>query len=113
MRVPGHNRDALAGAKRRLVLVSYIPGGAITIAYGIREAVAAADRDGVRRRASRRQLRRLTRRKIASRYRTLTTEGAPGPSKASDVGADDGGGQCVVSDGAEATAMVKSCMTAF
>ena len=32
------------------------------------------------------------RRKIASRYRTLSTEGAPGPPEASNVRADDGGG---------------------
>ena len=40
----------------------------------------------------RRLLRRLTRREIVSRYRTLSTEGAPGPPEASDVRADDGGG---------------------
>ena len=49
----------------------------------------AMARDGVR---QRRQLRRLTRHEIASRYRTLTAEGAPGPPEASDVRADDGGG---------------------
>ena len=74
------------------ILVGSIPSDAITIAYGVRKAVAANDRDGVRQCASRRQLRRLTRREIASRYRNLTTEGAPGPPKASDVRADDGGG---------------------
>ena len=66
--------------------------------------------DGVR---QRRQLRRLTRHEIASRYRTLTAEGAPGPPEASDVRADDGGGPCTVSDGAEEAAMVKSCWTAL
>ena len=67
-------------------------------------------RDGVRRR---RLLRQLTRHQIPSRYRTLTAEGAPGPSEASDVQADDGGGLCAVSDGAEAAVMVKGCMTAL
>ena len=55
--------------------------------------------DGVR---QRRQLRRLTRHEIASRYRTLTAEGAQGPPEARHVGADDGGGLCAVSNGAEA-----------
>ena len=63
--------------------------------------------DGVR---QRRQLRRLTRHKIASRYRTLTAEGATGPPEASDVRGDDGGGPCAVSDGAEVPAIVNSCM---
>ena len=66
--------------------------------------------EGVRRR---RLLRRLTRHKIASRYRTLTAEGAPGTSEASDVRADDGGGPCAVSDGTEARAMVKFFWTAL
>ena len=60
-----------------------------------------------------RRLRRLMRDKIASRYRTLTAEGAPGPPEASDVRADDGGGPCAVSDGAEVAAMVESCWTAL
>ena len=56
---------------------------------------------------------RLLHRKIIPRYRTLSTEGAPGPPAASDVRDDDGGGPCAVLDEAEAAAMVKSCMTAF
>ena len=66
--------------------------------------------DGVR---QRRQLRRLCGHEIASRYRTLTAEGAPGPPEASDVRDDDGGGPCAVSDGAEAATIVKSYWTAF
>ena len=66
--------------------------------------------DGVQRR---RLLRRLTRHKITSRYRTLNPEGAPGPPEASDVQADDGGGPCAVLDGTEVAAMVKSYMTAL
>ena len=75
-----------------------IPGGASTIAYGVCEAVAADDRDGVRRHASRRKLRWLTRRKIASRYRTLTADGSQGtPEAIHGLGFDDGG-PCAVSD---------------
>ena len=48
-------------------------------------------------------------RKIASRHETLTADGSPGPSEASDVRADDGGETSVVSDGANVAAMVKSC----
>ena len=70
--------------------------------------VAASN--GVRRR---RLLRRLTRHEIASRYRTLTAEGALGTLEASDERDDDGGGPCAVSDGAEAAVMVKSWLTAF
>ena len=70
--------------------------------------VAASN--GVRRR---RLLRRLTRHEIASRYRTLTAEGALGTLEASDERDDDGGGPCAVLEGAEATAMIKSCWTAL
>ena len=49
---------------------------------------------------------RLLRCKITPRYRTLSTESAPGPPKASDVRVDNGGGMCAVSDGAEAATMV-------
>ena len=66
--------------------------------------------NGVQRR---RLLRWLMRNKIASRYRTLTAEGVPGPPEASNVRAEDGGGPYAVLDGAEAVAMVKSCMTAL
>ena len=66
--------------------------------------------DGVRQRCL---LGRLTRHEIASRYRTRTAEGAPGPLEAIDVRDDDGGGPCAVSDGAEDTAIVKSCWTAL
>ena len=81
----------------------------------IETAVAADDRDG-RGGASQKSrclLRRLTRHKIASRYRTLGTEGVPGPLEASDVRDDDGGGPCAVLDGAEAATMVQSYWTAF
>ena len=61
----------------------------------------------------RRLLRRLTRHKIVSQYRTLTAKGAPGPPGASDVWADDGGGPCAVLDGVEAETIVKSYWTAF
>ena len=56
---------------------------------------------------------RLLRRKITPCYRTLSTESDPGPPEASGVQADDGGGLCAVLDGAEAAAMVKSCMVAL
>ena len=49
------------------VLISSVPGGANTIAYGNRLAIAA---DSVRRHATASKLRRLLRRDIASRYRT-------------------------------------------
>ena len=65
------------------------PGGDISIAYDDRDGSCGVACDGVRRR---RLLRRLTRREIASRYRTLGTEGAPGPLEASDVQTDDCGG---------------------
>ena len=66
--------------------------------------------DDVRRRCL---LRRLTRHKIASRYRTLTAEGAPGPPEASDMQAADGSGPCAVLDGVEAATIVKIYLTAF
>ena len=84
-------------------------GGTMDRVYGDREAIAgrrATACDSVQRRCL---LRRLTRRKISSRYQTLSTEGAPGPPAASDVRADDGGRPCAVSNGAEVAAMVKSC----
>ena len=60
-----------------------------------------------------RLLRWLTHHEIASRYRSLTAEGDPGPPEASDVQDNDGGEPCAVSDGAEAAVMVKSCLTAL
>ena len=66
-----------------------VPGGAIPNVYDNRDGRRRAACEGVRRR---RLLRRLTRRKIASWYRTLSTEGAPGPPEASNVQAEDGGG---------------------
>ena len=63
-------------------MVVSILGDAFVIVHGDQEAVAADDRDGVRRRASRRLLRRLLRREIASRYGTLTTDGSQGPPEA-------------------------------
>ena len=64
------------------ILIDPSLGGAITIAYSVREVVAAGVRDGVQRRASRRQLKRLLRREIVSRYRTLTADGSQGPLEA-------------------------------
>ena len=95
------------------LLIDRSLGGAMDSVYGDREAIAgrrATACDGVRRR---RLLRRLCGHEIASRYRTLTREGAPGPPEAIDVRDDDGGGPCAVSDGAEAAVMVKSWLTAF
>ena len=74
------------------LLIDRSLGGAMDSVYGDREAIAgrrATACDSVRRR---RQLRRLCGHKIASRYRTLTAEGAPGPPEASDVRDDDGRG---------------------
>ena len=85
----------------------------MAIVCGNREAIAAMivmACDGVR---QRRQLRRLCGHKIASRYRTLTAEGAPGTPEASDVRDDDGGRPCAVLDEAETAVMVNSFMTAF
>ena len=90
------------------ILVVSIPDGAITVAHGDRETIAAGDCGGVRRRVKT-LLRRLTRHEIASRYRTRTAEGAPGPPEASDMQADDGGGTCAISDGVEEAVMVKNC----
>ena len=61
------------------LLIDSIPGDAITIVHGDREAIAADDRGSVRQRASHHLLRRLLRYKIASRYGNLTTEGSQGP----------------------------------
>ena len=92
------------------ILIDRSPGSAIPIVYD--------DRDGRRRERSCRRMSRclaarLLRCKISPWYRTLSTEGALGPPEASDVRADDGGGSSAISDGAEASAMVQSCMTAF
>ena len=73
------------------LLIDRSLGGAMAIVYGDREAIAgrrATACDGVR---QRRLLRRLCGHEIATRYRTLTTEGAPGPPEAIDVRDDDGG----------------------
>ena len=53
------------------ILIEYILGGAVAIVRGDQEAVAANNRDGVRRRTTTRKLRRLLRRVITSRYQTL------------------------------------------
>ena len=74
------------------VRIDTIPSGAIPIVYD--------DRDGRCRGRSRRPRRRtsmclaawLLRHEITPRYRTLSTEGAPGSPEASTVRADDGGG---------------------
>jgi len=74
------------------LLIDRSLGGAIDSVYGEREAIAgrrATACDGVR---QRRLLRRLCGHEIATRYRTLTTEGAPGPLEAIDVRDDDYGG---------------------
>ena len=95
------------------LLIDRSLGGAIDSVYGEREAIAgrrATACDGVR---QRRLLRRLCGHEIATRYRTLTTEGAPGPPEAIDVRDDDYGGPCAVSDGADAATIVKSNWTAF
>ena len=51
--------------------------GAVAIVRGDRETVSVGNRDSVRRRATTRKLMRryVLRRKIASRYRTLTVDG--------------------------------------
>ena len=56
------------------LLIDRSPGGAIPIVYNDRDGRRRAACDGVR---QRHLLRRLTRREIASRYRTLSTEGDP------------------------------------
>ena len=93
--------------------MDYVPGGATTVAHGDQEAVAAEDCGDVRRRATTRNFRRLTRREIASRYRTLTADGSQEPPEAIHGQGFNDGGPCAVADWAEATVMVKSCMTAF
>ena len=52
-------------------IINSIPGRAITIVHGDREAIATEDRDDVRRRTTTSKVRRLLRREITSRYRTL------------------------------------------
>ena len=88
------------------LLIDRSPGGAIPIVYDDRDGRCRAACDSAQRRHL---LRRLTRRKIASRYRTLSTEGAPGPPEASDVRADDGGGPWPPLPPGRAAAMVQSC----
>ena len=95
------------------MLIYYIPGGAITIVYGDRKAVATDSRDGVRQRLMTRKVRRLLRREIIPRYRNLDVRGSQAPPAEIYGRADNGGGPCAVSDGTEAAAMVKSCMMAL
>ena len=64
------------------VLIDCILGSAVAIVRGDREAVATDDRDGVRRRATTRKLRRLLRHEITSRYRTLDVGGVQAPPAA-------------------------------
>ena len=61
------------------VLIGSVPGKAITIAHGDRDVVAADDRDRMRWRPTTRKVRRLLRRKITPRYRTLDVAGAQAP----------------------------------
>ena len=86
--------DSIALACRTIsldqVLKDPVPSGAIPIVYDDQDGRRRAACDGVRRR---RLLRRLTRREISPCYQTLSTDGAPEPPEASDVRADDGGGQ--------------------
>ena len=95
------------------MLIEYVLDGVVAIVRCAREAAAADDRDGVRRRATTRKLRRLLRRVITSCYRTFDVGGAQAPPAAIYGQADDGGRPCAVSDGAEVAAMVKSGMTAL
>ena len=64
------------------VLIDCILGDAVSIARGDREAVAADNHDGVKRRATTRKLRRLLRRVITSRDQTLDVGGAQAPPAA-------------------------------
>ena len=80
---------------------------------GDQDAVAAKNCDGVRWRATTHKLRQLLRHVITSRYRALYVGGAQAPPAAIYGRADNGGGPCAVSDGKEATVMVKSGMTAL
>ena len=95
------------------VLIDPRPGGAIAIVHGDREAIAADDRDGVRRRASSRRARRLLRRERTPRYETLCTGGSPGPPEASGVRGDGDDGPCAEADGAAAAAPWSTCTIAF
>ena len=88
------------------VLIDSGLGGAIFTVYDDRDGRRRATCEGMRRR---RLLRRLTRRKIASRYRTLSTEGAPGSPEASDVWDNDGGGPWPPLPPGGTAAMIQSC----
>ena len=67
-------------------------GGAISIVHGDRYGLRRGRFQWPRRCTSRCLARRLLRREISPRYRTLSTGGAQGPPEASDVRVDDGGG---------------------
>ena len=74
------------------LLIDRSPGGAIPLVYDDRDGRHRGRSQRPRRRTSRCLARRLLRREISPRYRTLSTGGAQGPPEASDVRADDGGG---------------------
>ena len=95
------------------LLIDRSPGSAIPIVYDDRDGRCRGRSQQPRRRTSRCLARRLLRYEISPRYRTLSTEGAPGPPEASDVRVDG-----VVNHGrrfrlAEVAAMIKSCWVAF
>ena len=73
-------------------LIDCSPGGAIPIVYDDRDGRRCGRSQRPRWLTSRCLARRLLRREISPRYRTLSTGGAQGPPEASDVRADDGGG---------------------
>ena len=88
--------DSIALACRTIssdhVRIDPVPGGAIPIVHDDRDGSRRGRSRRLRRRMSRCLAARLLRREITPRYRTLSTEGAPGPPEASDVQDDDGGG---------------------
>ena len=73
-------------------LIDGSPGGAIPIVYDDRDGRRRGRSQRPRRRTSRCLARRLLRREISPRYRTLSTGGVQGPPESSDVRADDGSG---------------------
>ena len=72
--------------------------GAMAIVYGVREAVAVDNRNGSATARATRQLKRLLRREIASRYRTFTVDGSLGSPETSHGRVFDEGGPCDVCD---------------
>ena len=74
------------------LLIDRSPGGTIPIVYDDRDGRRRGRSQRTRRRTARCLARWLLRREISPRYRTLSTEGAPGPPEARDVWTDDGHG---------------------